>query len=412
MMIRNWAHSVTFSSGLLLKPHTVAQLQDVVAHESLLHALGTGHSFSRVADGAGVLVTVAGLDIATEIDEAAGTVTVPAGARYGEVAVALEARGLALPNLGSLPHISVAGACATGTHGSGDRNQCLAASVVGVEFVSADGSLVHVRRGDPDFAGSVLALGALGVVTRLTLSVEPSYAVRQDVWVDAPVERVAEHLDEVLAAGYSVSVFSGLSRPDVVDAIWVKSRAGVDLVDGTAWGATPAAGAVHPIAGVDPTTATEQLGVEGRWHERLPHFRMAFTPSNGDEQQTEYLVPREHGAAALRAVAALDLKAALQVFELRSVAADDLWLSQCHGRDTVALHFTWVNDDLRVGRAVAALEAALDAFDPRPHWGKVFAMDAKRVREHYPKLPQFAQLAAKHDPNRKFGNDFLETYVY
>ncbi len=412
MSLRNWAGSFRFATDTLLRPTTVEQLQEIVAGSTRLRALGTAHSFSRVADTDGTLVTVADLDLALEVDEAAGSVVVPGGVRYGDLAVALDARGLALPNLGSLPHISVAGACATGTHGSGVANQCLAAAAVGVEFVAADGTLVHMGRDDPAFGGSVLALGALGVVTRVRLAVVPTYDLRQDVWLDAPVDTVADRLDDVMSAGYSVSLFSDFTRPGLVDKIWVKARASAPAVDGAEWGARPATTPQHPITGEDVSAATEQLGVPGRWHERLPHFRLAFTPSNGDEQQSEFLIPREHGPAALRTVAGLDLSAALQVFELRTVAADDLWLSQCHDRDTVALHFTWVNDDRRVAAAVAALEAALTPLDPRPHWGKVFSFDPQWVRAQYPRLADFRELAARHDPDRIFGNAFLERYVY
>ena len=124
-----------------------------------------------------------------------------------------------------------------------------------------------------------MALGALGIVTRMTLAIEPSFEVRQDVWLDAPVEVVADHFDEVMAAGYCVSLFSDWSRPDVLEKVWIKSRAGAPVADGTAWGGPAAGSPQHPITGQDTSAATEQLGVPGRWHERLPHFRLEFTPS-------------------------------------------------------------------------------------------------------------------------------------
>jgi xylitol oxidase len=332
--------------------------------------------------------------------------------RYAELAVELDAAGWALPNLGSLPHISVAGACATGTHGSGVGNRCLAAGASAIEFVRADGELVRTSRADPDFGGAVLALGALGVVTRLTLDIVPSYDLRQDVWLDAPLQVVLERLDEIMSAGYSVSLFTGWSRPDVVDMIWVKAPADAEPVDGRAWRARPAQEPMHPIAGEDTSAATEQLGVAGPWHARLPHFRAEFRPSAGDEQQSEYLVAREQGAAALAALREVDFGSSLQICEIRTIAADDLWLSPCQGRDTLALHFTWVADDARVRPAVAAVEAALAPFDARPHWGKVFAMDAADVRAHYPRLADFGAYAARCDPDRRFGNPYLEAYVY
>jgi xylitol oxidase len=405
--LRNWAGNITYSTQRLHAPRTIEQLQDLVAATGRIHALGTGHSFNRVADTNGDLVALNDLDVPIEIDEHERTVTTPAGARYGAVGVALQARGLALANLGSLPHISVAGACATGTHGSGNGNRCLATQARAIEFVRADGELVRVERGDNVFGGSVLALGALGIATRITLDAEPAFDLRQDVWLAAPLDSVLDNLDEIMASGYSVSLFSDPAGADVIDKIWIKSKDATSPPTGR-----PATTPQHPITGQDPSASTEQLGISGPWHERLPHFRLAFTPSSGEEQQSEYLVPREHGGDAIRAVQALDLTNALQVAEFRTVAADDLWLSPCHGRDTTALHFTWFDDDAAVHDAVAMLERALAPYDARPHWGKVFLAEPAAVRAHYPQLRDFQELAAAHDPNRKFGNDFLDRFVY
>jgi xylitol oxidase len=407
--VRNWAGNVVFSTDRVHRPHTVDELQQLVATTPRIHALGTGHSFNRIADTTGDLVNLRDLDVAIEIDEAAHTVVVGGGVRYGELTTELQAQGWALHNLGSLPHISVAGACATGTHGSGNANGSLATAAVGVEFVQADGELVRLDRGDERFAGAVLALGALGIVTRVTLAIEPSYELRQDVWLDAPLASVTENLGAIMAAGYSVSLFTTWSRRDVIDKVWVKTRAGSPVADGREWGAYRAESPQHPISGADESAATQQLGVPGPWNARLPHFRLEFTPSNGDEQQTEFLLPREHGPAALMAVRELDLQAATQVCEVRTVAADDLWLSPCHGRDTIAVHFTWVDDDTLVQPAVAALEAALEPFDARPHWGKVFGANPAH---QYPQLDEFRRLATSYDPQRRFGNDFLERFIY
>jgi xylitol oxidase len=409
--VKNWAGNITFSTDRVHRPRTVEELQEIVARGGRLRPLGTGHSFNRIADSTGDLVSVRELPGGLGFDDAAGTVTVPAGARYGELAPALHERGLALHNLGSLPHISVAGACATGTHGSGNGNQCLSAAVVGIEFVPADGDLVRLDRSNPDFGGAVLSLGALGVVTRVTLAVEPAYEIRQHIWLDAPLDTVLDHYDEITAAGYSVSLFRDPGRPDRIDQIWIKRRDG-EPVDGTRWGARPADVDVHPIAGQDARAATEQRGVPGPWFERLPHFRLSFTPSAGDEQQTEYLVPREHAPAAIAAVSELDLAAVLQVAEFRTIAADDMWLSPFSQRDAAGIHFTWHDDDAAVAKAVDAVEQALAPFDPRPHWGKRFGLAPDAVRGRYPRLPDFQALAARHDPERKFGNEFLERYVY
>jgi xylitol oxidase len=411
-VLTNWSGNVTFSTDELREPHSVEELQQLVAGAERIRALGTGHSFSRVADGTGELVSVRSLPGDVTFDSDAMTIGVPAGLRYGDIVRAVHERSRALHNLGSLPHISVAGAAATGTHGSGRENQCLATSVVGLEFVRGDGELVSVRAGDADFAGSVVALGALGVVTRLTLATRPAFDLRQYVWCDAPSASVLENFDAVLDAGYSVSLFADPGRPDVIGRIFVKASADAEPPDGTAWGAQAATAPMHPIAGEDARAATPQLGEVRPWFEVLPHFRLSFTPSSGDEQQSEYFVDRRSGAAALEAILRLDLSEALQVMEIRTVRGDDLWLSPATGRDTVTLHFTWHNRDDAVRRACLAVEKALRPFDPRPHWGKVFFLDPDEVRSRYDRLPAFAAVAAQHDPNRKFGNAFLETYVY
>jgi xylitol oxidase len=408
--LHNWSGNIRYSTQRRAEPSSIEELQSLVAAHDRIRPHGSGHSFNRIADTAGVQVDVRKLPLPLEIEDETHA-ALPAGARYGEVAAALHERGLALANLGSLPHISVAGACATATHGSGRGNGCLATSVTGVEFVRADGELVRWSEDDPEFDGAVVHLGALGIVTRLTLAVEPTYEIAQDVWADAPLDRVLEHYDDITSAAYSVSLFTGFENRERIDHLWFKRRT-PDPIDAGEWGARPADADVHPIAGQDARAATPQQGIPGPWHERLPHFRASFTPSSGDEQQSEYFVPIEAGPAAIAAVMRLDLAAVVQVAEFRTIAADDLWLSPFHDRPTAALHFTWHNDDEAVRHAVGLVEDALAPYDPRAHWGKVFRMAAADVRGHYPRLAEFRDLVDACDPNRKFGNDFLETYVY
>lgn len=407
----NWSGSIRYSTARLHRPTSLEQLQHIVAATPRLRVLGTRHSFNRIADTTGDLVSVAGLPGEPEL-LADDRVAVGGATTYGRLAAYLQDRGRALHNLGSLPHISVAGACATGTHGSGAGNSCLATAVEAVEFVRGDGELARLQRGDADFPGAVLALGALGPVTRLELETRPSFDIRQDVWLGASLDRLLPELDAVLGSGYSVSVFSYWDDPDVVDQIWIKAGAGAEPVDGQRWGARPARTAQHPIRGADSAAATPQLGEPGPWNTRLPHFRLEFTPSNGDEQQSEFFVARADGPAAIDALRHARLAPALQVCEIRTIAADDLWLSPFRDRDTIALHFTWVNDDALVHGAVEQVEAALAPFDARPHWAKVFLTPPADVRRSYPLLAEFRRLAAACDPDRRFGNAFLETFVY
>ena len=420
--MRNWAGNIRFSTDTLHRPTSVDELAALVAASRRVRCLGTAHSFSDVADTDGVLLTVADLPPRVEIDTAAGTATVAAGMRWGEIAPLLHEAGVAVHTLGSLPHISVAGSVATGTHGSGDRAGCLATAVRALELVTARGDVVRIDRDAPDAAGRVVALGALGVVTAVTLDVEPTYDVRQVAWAGLPWAAVFDHLDEVTAAGDSVSLMTAWD-PDVVDGVWVKHRvpagaAAERSAEGTtaelAWaGARRTAGGLDVLTGAPAPNLTDQSGVPGPWYTRLPHFRLDFTPSAGEELQSEYLVPRAAAVEALRAVHALRERVVpvLLISELRTVAADELWLSPAYRRDAVAIHFTWKLDPAAVLPVVREVERALVPFGARPHWGKVFAAGADHLEPLYPQLAAFRRLVATEDPDGVFRNAFLERTV-
>ena len=408
--IRNWAGNVAFTACRLRRPTSVAELQGIVASASRIKALGSGHSFSTVADSVGELVTVADLPRVVAVDPSTSTVTVGGGLRWGELAPELHAAGYAVHTMGSLPHISVAGSIATGTHGSGDRNGCLASAVTSFEMVVPSGDVVRISRGDRDFEGSVVALGRLGIVTSLTLDVQPTYDVAQVVYDALPWNAALEHLDHIMGAAMSVSLFTTWQGQGF-EQVWVKQRIGEAAVDLTWTGAVPADGPRHPVPGTPAFHCTEQGGVVGPWFERVPHFRLEFTPSNGEELQTEYLVPRVHGVDALRAVASIrePVASVLLISEIRSVARDDLWLSPAYARDSLGLHFTWIADTDRVLPVVRALEQVLAPFDPRPHWGKVFT--PSHVGARYPQIEEFADLVGRYDPHGVLGNEFVDRCV-
>jgi xylitol oxidase len=408
----NWAGNHTYQAAALHRPTTLDQVRELVAGAGRLRVLGSRHSFSDIADSA-ELLSLDGLPADVVVDHAAGTVSLAGGLRYGDLAEVLKAEGVALANLASLPHISVAGAVATATHGSGDANGNLATAVAGLELVTASGEVLTASRGDPDFDGLVVGLGALGAVTRVTLDVEPAYQVRQRTFQDLPWISLFERFDEVTSAGYSVSLFTRWTA--TVDQVWVKSRVTEqpEEVRGDLLGAVPATADRHPILGIDPVNCTPQLGVPGPWSDRLPHFRMGFTPSSGEELQSEYHVPRRHAVPALQALLALGdrIRPVLQVSELRTVAADRLWMSPQHGQDTMAVHFTWLPDLAAVEPVLAAVETALDPFEARPHWGKLFLADAPAMARRYPRLPDFAGLAGRLDPRGVFINAWLRRHV-
>jgi xylitol oxidase len=408
----NWAANLTYRAARLHRPATLDQLQELIVGASRLRVLGSRHSFNDIADAEELLV-LDGLPGEAAVDHDAGTVTVPAAMRYGELAGRLRAQGLALANLASLPHISVGGAVATATHGSGDANGNLATAVAGLELVAGTGELVTAARGDPDFDGLVVGLGALGAVTRLTLDVEPDYQVRQRTFEGLPWDELFGHLDELTSAGYSVSLFTRWG--EVVDQVWVKTRVtgAAEAVRGELFGAAAATQDRHPILGIDPVNCTRQLGVPGPWSDRLPHFRMGFTPSSGEELQSEYHLPREQAVAALQALRSLAgaIRPVLQVSELRTVAADRLWMSPQYGRDTLSVHFTWHKDWPAVRRALVEVEAALAPFGARPHWGKLFLARAADLAPLYGRLGDFTALAGRLDPRGVFVNDWLRRHV-
>ena len=392
----NWARNVAFRAKTFAEPVSLDELRAIVGRSDRVRALGTRHSFSRIADTTGTHVSLAGLPPLIEIDSAARQVRVGGGIRYTELAPRLTAAGWALPNLASLPHITVAGACATATHGSGDGNGNLATPVVELEMVTAAGDMVTIDSEHSDFYGAVVGLGRLGIVSALTLDLVPSFEIAQYVYDDVPNERLDADFDAIFASGYSVSVFTDLGR----NQLWCKRLAADPVPPRDLFGAGPAAGPRNPVPGMPVQNATEQGGVPGPWHARLPHFRAEFTPSAGAELQSEYLLPRSHAVAALQAVRELrdEITAVLQICELRTVAADELWLSPSYRRPTVGVHFTWVDDTAAVMPVVAAVEERLAPFEPRPHWGKVYLASGR-----YERLADFTRLAQQFDPAGKFG---------
>lgn len=408
MAITNWAGNVTFTASDVLRPRSAGELRALVARTPRVRVLGAGHSFSPIADSP-ALVTLEGLPAEVEIDSARATARVSAGIRYGELARVLDRNGFALANLASLPHITVAGAVATGTHGSGSQNGALPTSVAGIEMITADGDLVTI--GPDGTSGTVVALGALGVVTALVLRLVPSFGVRQWVYDDMPRAELDRSFGEIFASAYSVSVFTTWRERGNLDHVWVKHRSDDGWTAPDRWhGARLAGGRRHPVPGMPPEYTTAQGGAEGRWHERLTHFRADFTPSAGDELQSEYLVPRDQAVAALAALDGLAARIApvLLTCELRTVAADGHWLSPCYGRDTAGFHFTWRKDPEAVAALLPDIEDRLAPFGPRPHWGKLSTIPPDRIRASYPRMAEFGRLMRSYDPDGKFRNPFIE----
>jgi xylitol oxidase len=416
--LTNWAGNYRYSTERVYPVHSSQQARELVRTHSKLKVLGTRHCFNGIADSTANLIAMRDMDQLVALDPAARTVTVEAGMTYGQLGPYLHDRGFALHNLASLPHISIGGACATATHGSGVKNGNLATAVSALEIITGGGDVVKLSRARDGkvFAGAVVHLGALGVLTRITLDLQPTFLVRQDVYENLPTAQLHDHFDDIFSSGYSVSLFTDW-RGGRVNEVWLKRR----IPEGAAldarpefYGATLATTDLHPIASLSAENCTPQRGVPGPWHERLPHFRMGFTPSAGNELQAEYFVPLRNGVEALRAIERLrdQIVPHLLISELRTIDADDLWMSTAYRQPSLAIHFTWKPDWDSVRKILPMIEKELAPFRPRPHWGKLFTLAPAELQSRYEKLPEFKELVMQFDPQGRFRNEFLATNLY
>jgi alditol oxidase len=416
--LRNWAGNIEYSTDRVQTSTSLAQVQDYVKTQPRLKVLGTRHCFNNIADSKDGFLSLKPMDEVISLDPAKRTVTVAAGITYGQLCPYLDGKGFALHNLASLPHISVAGACSTATHGSGQKNGNLATAASGLEIVTADGTVVNLsrERDGETLNGAVVGLGTLGVITKVTLDIQPSFMMRQYVYEDLPLDELKEHFDAIESSGYSVSLFTDWQKQRI-NELWIKSR----IEKGQEFHASPefygaklATRNLHPIAALSAENCTEQMGVPGPWYERLPHFRMGFTPSAGKELQSEYFLPRQHAVEAILAVERLhdQVSPFLLISEIRTIAADHLWMSPCYQQDCVTIHFTWKPDWPAVSKLLPIIEKELAPFNARPHWGKLFTTSPTTLRSIYKKMPEFVELSRGYDPQGKFRNEFLNQNIF
>jgi alditol oxidase len=416
--LKNWAGNLEYSTDRLYAAKSLEDVRDYVKKTSRLKVLGTRHCFNNIADSTDGFLSLKSMDDVVALDPQAHTATVHAGITYGQLSPQLDAKGFALHNLASLPHISVAGACTTATHGSGEKNGNLATAVSALEMVTASKDVVTVsRQNDGEtFRGAVVGLGAFGVITKVTLDVQPSFQMRQYVYENLPLVALRDHFDEIEASAYSVSLFTDWQNQRI-NEVWLKSRVEHGQASDAPeefFGAKRATKNLHPIAALSAENCTEQMGVPGPWYDRLPHFRMGFTPSAGKELQSEYFVPRPHAVEAILAVERLrdQITPHLLISEIRAIAADDLWLSPCYQQPCVTIHFTWKQDWPAVRSLMPVIEKELAPFNARPHWGKLFTTPPARLRALYTKMPEFIELTKKYDPQGKFRNEFLNRNIF
>jgi xylitol oxidase len=416
--LKNWAGNLEFSTDRLYSATSLDQVREYVKKQTKLKVLGTRHCFNAIADSKDDFLSLKPMDEVLALDPVARTITVGAGMTYGRLAPLLDSKGFALRNLASLPHISVAGSCSTATHGSGEKNGNLSTAVSALQIVTAAGDVVELSRAKDGevFRGAVVGLGALGVITSVTLDVEPTFMMRQYVYQDLPMSEMKEHFDAIESSAYSVSLFTDWQNQRI-NEVWLKSR----VEDGQKFdapaeffGAKRATKNVHPIIELSAENCTEQMGVPGPWYERLPHFRMGFTPSAGKELQSEYFVPRHNAVEAILAVEKLrdQVGPHLLITEIRAIAADDLWMSPCYKQSCVTIHFTWKQDWPAVSKLLPIIERELAPFNARPHWGKLFTTSPAVLKSIYKRMPDFINLAVKYDPQGKFRNDFLNTNIF
>ena len=415
--LRNWAGNLEYGSDRLTSATSLDFVQDFVRMHKKFKVLGSRHCFNDIANTKDEFLSLKAMDKVVSLDPKNRTVTVDAGMTYGQLCPELDRAGWALHNLASLPHISIAGACSTATHGSGEKNGNLASAVSALEIVDAAGNVIKIsRQADAEvFHGAVVGLGALGIITKVTLDVQPRFTMQQNVYQDLPLQELKTHFDEIESSAYSVSLFTDWTK-ESINEVWLKTR----MESGQTWaaprdfyGATRATKNLHPIVELSAENCTEQMGVPGPWYERLPHFRMGFTPSAGKELQSEYFVPRRNAVDAIIAVQRMHehISPHLLISEIRTIAADDLWMSPCYQQSNITIHFTWKQDWPAVSKLLPAIEKELAPFSPIPHWGKLFTISPEKLRDRYKKLPDFVRLIEKYDPQGKFRNEFLQRNV-
>jgi xylitol oxidase len=386
--ITNWAGNLEYTTSRIHYPETIDQVSEVVRQSKYIRALGSRHSFNTIADSNENLVSLERMNTIVALDWLQHTITVEAGIKYGEVCEHLHMHGYALHNLASLPHISIAGA------------------VSALEFVNAAGEVITLSRADGDiFNGAVVNLGALGIITKITLDLVPAFDVQQYVYLNLPLQQLRENFIAIMSAGYSVSLFTKYQN-NTINEVWVKKQSDIPAdIPVEFYGARLATRNVHPIEEESAENCTDQLGLVGPWYDRLPHFKMGFKPSSGKELQSEYFIPIEYAYKAFMAIESLHEQIAPHLFisEVRTIRADDLWMSPCYKRDCIAIHFTWHQ---KVDTVMTLLP-----FNPAPHWGKLFTLTPDKIASRFERLADFKQLLKKYDSQGKFRNDFLRTYL-
>lgn len=403
--MKNWSRNVEFQDLAYLQPSSLQELQEVIRENERIRVRGTAHCFNQIADTSAVSVNLSHMPEVIEIDGRVPSVTVSAGMTFGQLAPRLNQEGWALSNLASLPHISIAGSVATGTHGSGITNQNLANQILSLHVVLEDGTLKKISKGEELFDPLVVGLGLGVVVYKYEMKIEKTFNIRQVIYEEISRIELQRDFDSIMSSAYSVSYFtdwSNLGRGN----LWCKFRASEIIPDSIA-GSKKANQKYHPIPSFNPEACTDQLEIPGPWHERLPHFKLEFTPSAGDEIQSEFFLDIKDASDAISALEkiASEIYPLLWISEIRTIAADNLWLSGSYHRTTAAIHFTWKRSDA-IYPLIKKIETLLSQFAYRPHWGKAFFARPDYLKRVFPQVDEFKKVIMGLDPSQKFSNSF------
>ncbi|MFJ1706202.1 D-arabinono-1,4-lactone oxidase [Kitasatospora sp. NPDC088346] len=422
---RNWAGNQSARPSRVVAPASAQELGEVVRRAAedgrTVKAVGSGHSFTAIAAaGDGVLVRPDGLTAVRGIDHEAGTVTVESGLPLHRLNRLLTTAGLSLTNMGDIEVQTVAGATSTGTHGTGRDSGSLAAQIRAVEIVLADGSVQQCSPTENAelFQGARLGLGALGVISAVTLGVEPAFLLTAH---EQPMafDEVLERFDDLTAVNEHFEFYwfphtdrcstkrNNRSQGPAAPLPGFKAWLDDDFLSNTVWECACRVGRRFP--GTIPTIA--QLASRA-WSERTftdTAYRVFTSPRKVRFTEMEYAVPREAADTVLRELKVLversDWRISFPV-EVRTAPADDLWLSTAHGRDSVYIAVHLYRGSPEQGY-FTEVEKLMAAHAGRPHWGKLHTRDAEYLASVYPRFGDFTALRDKVDPGRLFANDYL-----
>ncbi|MCE7083104.1 D-arabinono-1,4-lactone oxidase [Streptomyces sp. ST2-7A] len=423
----NWAGTESARPARTARPRDTAELAELVAEAAgrglRVKAVGSGHSFTGVAVTDGLHLRMDAMDRPVEVDRERGLVTVEAGMPLYRLNRLLDAHGMALTNMGDIDRQTVSGAISTGTHGTGRSSGGLSAQVSGVELVTADGSVLRcsAEREPEVFAAARLGLGAVGVISRVTLRCEPAFLLRA-VETPMPLDRVIEDLEGLVEGNEHMEFYwfphtdrtltkrnnrpLGAARREPLNRI--RARLEDEFLSNTLYEGVNRLGCAVPAA-IPRLNAVAARALSPRVYTDVSH-RVLTSPRRVVFREMEYAVPRAVLSQVLRELRRLPERHGERVgfpVEVRFTPADDVWLSSAHGRGSAYVAVHQYHRRPHAGWFRAA-EEVLVAAGGRPHWGKLHRLGAETLRGLYPRFEDFRRVRARLDPAGVFGNPYLE----